>query len=219
MATVRISKELLSAVEKEIDRTDRSVMQATIAPRNPMLNEGNKVQLREAAMLKLWVGTEHLRTLVPKEWLVKYSRMDITLGDLREVQVEGEVFCPPDSRFRGTRGSYIEVRLTVAETPAPLFQAFQEHYNLLDAHNDKFTKISKTVVGFLKSCASVNDALKKYPDIALYLPQSVKDKVAETSERKAREKREKEGVAEALSDADREMLTANGVVGAIYTQA
>lgn len=218
MATVRISKELLSAVEKEIDRTARSVKEATITPRDPMLNEDNKVQLREAALLKLWVGTEHLRTLVLKEWLVRYNRMDITIGDLRELQVEGEVFCPPDSRFRGMRGSYVEVHLTVEETAAPVFQAFAEYNSLRVAHISKFETVKVKVISFLKSCASVNDALKKYPDIALYLPQSVKDKVAETSERKTREKREKEESLEALSDADREMLTANGVVGAIYTQ-
>jgi len=77
--------------------------------------------------------------------------------------------------------------------------------------------VREKVISFLKSCKSLNDAVKQYPDVALYLPQGVKNTLEEVSQRKVREKKEQIAAAsQGLSEEDRNLLTATGVGGAIY---
>ena len=62
----------------------------------------------------------------------------------------------------------------------------------------------------------MKDALTKYPDLALYIPQKYKDQMDVVSERaqKVATTHQDAGV---LTDEDRDVITSTGVIGAIYS--
>jgi len=215
MATVRISAKLLEDVKNKISEVSHSVHEATIEPRNPMNRTEFTDGFINVVMLHVWKGYEHLRTVVPSSWLKKTERLDVRIGDSPEYQLRGSFKLPPD--IKGYGGSYVDIRLSVEDTPFEIAQLLRDHGRLEEAHKQKFLSVREKVISFLKSCKSLNDAVKQYPDVALYLPQGVKNTLEEVSQRKVREKKEQIAAAsQGLSEEDRNLLTATGVVGAIY---
>ena len=216
MATVRISAKLLEEVKKKIREVSHSIHTRTIEPRDPMQKPEFKDTFAEAAMLHAWKGYEHLRTIVPSSWLKKVDRLDVRVGDSAEHQLRGSFIVPPS--LKGLGGSYAELRIPEKDVPPEIAQALLGYANLVKEHEQKFSVVKEKVISFLKSCKSVNDAVKKYPDVELYLPEGIKATLKEVSERKDREKKEqKEAAPQGLSEEDRNLLTAAGVVGAIYS--
>lgn len=215
MATVRISAKLLADVTNKISEVSQSVHEATIEPRNPMNRTEFTDEFINVVMLHVWKGYEHLKTVVPSSWLKKTERLDVRIGNSPEYKLPGSFNLPPD--FNGYGSSYVEIRLSVKGTPFEIAQLLRDHERLEEAHKQKFLSVREKVISFLKSCKSLNDAVKQYPDVALYLPQSVKNTLEEVSQRKIREKKEQIAAApQGLSEEDRNLLTATGVVGAIY---
>jgi hypothetical protein len=214
MATVRISKDLLESVKHQIDVVSNSVHTATIEPRNPLSSIEFKNKVAEAALLQAWKGYEHLRTVVPVAWLKKVESLDVRIGASEEYKIPGSFIVPPTTKGYG---SYVDITIPVEDAPSEVTQALRSYSKLEEDHENKFVAVKQKVISFLKSCKSVNDAVKKYPDVALYLSKSVLSKLEEVSERKAREKEaQEEDAPQGLSDEDRQLLTSTGVVGAIY---
>lgn len=212
MATVRISVLLIDQVKRYIDTVQESVFIATIEPRNPCKAPDFKDRLADTALRYLWKGHEHLKALVPKSWLIETPRLDIRIASGIEYQVEGSFTAPPDAN--GRSGRYLEVNVPFDAVPADLVKAMKEYDTLIGAHRTKSKVVNEKIIAFLESCKSVNDAIRKYPDVAFYLPKHVKDKLEETSERKNKDK----GPAQqGLSEEDRALLTSTGVVGTLYT--
>jgi hypothetical protein len=214
MATVRISRMLLKEVEGHIQSMREATYKATIEPQYPAGNKEFKDKVIDAGMQKIWSTHASIRTVVPEAWLKRPHRMDITFGGRGELQIEGLFLVPPDSK--GFSNSYVEVSFSDEEAEAAgILGPLRAYAKLNSAHRDKFDAATEKVLNFLKSCKSVNDALKKYPDIALYLPQGIKDTVDRVVERaKAGEKEAQ--VLDVLTEDDRNALTTTGVVGALF---
>lgn len=214
MATVRISKDLLENVKHQIYVVAKSVHTATIESRDPLISVEFKNKVAEVALLQAWKGYEHLRTVVPVEWLKKVESLDVRIGDSEEYKIRGSFIVPPNTKGYG---SYVDIVIPVNDAPPEIVQALRSYSKLGEDHENRFSAVEQKVISFLKSCKSVNDAVKKYPDVALYLGKGVLSKLEEVSERKAREKEEQEDAPQGLSDEDRQLLTSTGVVGAIYS--
>lgn len=214
MATVRVTAKLLADVKQHIKEVAKSVHTATIAPRDPMTRPEFKDELITVAMLHAWKGYEHLRTVVPVSWLKKVERLDVRVGT-PEYQIPGSFIVPPTTK--GFSGSYAEINLSEGDTPFEIAQPLQDHRNLEKEHEHKFSLVCEKVTDFLGACKSVNDALKKYPDIALYLPQEIKDSVDRVVER-SNARIKDAPVDTGLTEEDRSLLTATGVVSALFAQ-
>jgi hypothetical protein len=214
MATVRISKTLLQEVKSHIRSMQEATYKATIAPQYPMEIKEFKDKVIDAGMQKIWSKHASIRTVVPEAWLRRPHRMDITLGGRSELQIEGLFLVPPDSKGYGN--SYVEVSLSDEEAEAAGILGPIRAYDELQSENEnKFEAATEKVLNFLKSCKSVNDALKKYPDIALYLPQGIKDTVDRVVERAKAGEKEAQAL-DVLTEDDRNALTTTGVVGALF---
>lgn len=210
MATVRISKQLLSDVKDEILAISRNVHEATIKPLDPVSNKDMVDEVVEIAMLNIWKDFMHLKNVVPVEWLKKVSYVDIKFPDANEIRLERTCYVPP------TMSGYTYVETTLTPEQAPAFYSSLVAYNTADGlHRTKFKAIKEKVLSFLSTCKSLKDALNKYPDLALYIPQSYKNQMAVETARAVRAVTTHQDEA-VLTEEDRELITSTGVVGAIY---
>lgn len=214
MATVRISKMLLKEVEAHVESMREATHKATIAPQYPVDNKEFKDKVIAVCMQKVWGAHASIRDIVPKAWLRRPQRMDIKLGGRSELRIEGLFVVPPDAKGYGD--SYVEVSLSDEEAEAAgILEPLRAYDELASANKAKFKEATEKVLDFLKSCKSVNDALKKYPDTALYLPQGIKDTVDRVVERNEAEEKGAQFLA-VLTEEDRNALTATGVVGTLF---
>jgi len=210
MATVRISKQLLLDVKDEINTISRNVHAATIKPLDPVSNKDMVDEVVEIAMPNIWKDCMHLKNVVPVEWLKKVAYIDIKFPDIPEIRLERTCYVPPTM----TGYTYVEVALTPEQAPA--FYSSLVAYNTADdLHKHKFQGIREKVLSFLSACKSLKDALNKYPDLALYIPQKYKDQMAVESARAERSVTTHQDEA-VLTEEDRDLITSTGVVGAIY---
>lgn len=214
MSLVRISKQLLIDVTNNINKTSSTIIAKTVDPMNPILTPEVTAALVEAAVVKVWGKYEALRTQMPAEWKIN-PRVDIRIQHNGvsvggEIRIENKKFVIPRAKDVGS--SYCDVVLESSEIPQEFFQAFVAYETARSAHTEKFVAVNKQVTAFLKSSASLNDALKRYPDLALYIPQTYINKVEEKVERQTR-------VKECRPDApsiDRDFLTSTAVIGKLH---
>lgn len=216
MATVRISKDLLDVVRHNINVKASSVYGATVEPKNPFSIQVNMDAVVETALNKMWKGYEHLRPLVPQSWLPSYSCIDLRIADTPEFRIQKGVSAPPNNNSKGLRGSWVEVALDASEVPQDLLKSWLDFCELKEQHEIKFEKVEKAVLSFLEASKSVNDAVKKYPDIALYLPDSIKQRMSQVVGRKARDGKTAAVPEVVLTEEDRALLSMTGLVGALY---
>ena len=210
MATVRISKQLLLDVKDEVSAIARTVHTATIKPINPISNKDMVDEVVEIAMLNIWKDFMHLRNVVPMGWLKKVEYVDIKFVGVAEVRIERTSYVPP------TMSGYTYVETTLTPEQAPAFYRSLVACNAAESlHNAKFKAIAEKVGSFLSTCKSLKDALNKYPDLALYIPQKYKDQMAVESARAERSVTTHQDEA-VLTEEDRDLITSTGVVGAIY---
>jgi len=214
MSLVRISKQLLIDVTNNINKTSSTIIAKTVDPMNPILTPEVTAALVEAAVVKVWGKYEALRTQMPAEWKVnpradiRIQHNGVSVGG--EIRIENKKFVIPRAKDVGS--SYCDVVLESSEIPQEFFQAFVAYETARSAHTEKFVAVNKQVTAFLKSSASLNDALKRYPDLALYIPQTYINKVEEKVERQTR-------VKECRPDApsiDRDFLTSTAVIGKLH---
>lgn len=211
MATVRISKQLLLDVKDEINTISRNVHAATIQPLNPVSNKDMVDSVVEVAMLNIWKDFMHLRNVVPREWLKKVEYVDIKF-----VGMDGEVRLARTSYVPPTIIGYTYVDTTLTPEQAPEFYRSLVTYNATESlHKTKFKAIQEKVGSFLSTCKSLKDALNKYPDLTLYIPQEYKNQMAVESARAERSVTTHQDEA-VLTEEDRDLITSTGVVGAIY---
>lgn len=134
---------------------------------------------------RFWGEYAHLRDVVPKEWCSKVENLQFTT---KYERVPGD----PDSTDTmnvsvGIVGGYhlgapkcdtYYPRVTVpADAPevAEYVAVAQQQF----AISTRWNKVATDVMNFLTSCKSLNEALKLWPDVRIYIPQSYIDKAEE----------------------------------------
>lgn len=215
MSLVRISKNLLTDVEKQINRTSNTVREKTIDPLAPKVTQEVKDKLLAYAINEVWGPHGDLKDRMPKEWLHEKARAHFHINKDNvqvglEIQVADPSFCLPctSSYNNGQKTFNVDVSEAPPEYTAPLM-AWDEARK---AHDEKFKRVKAQVRAFLNASASLNDALKRYPDLALYIPEQYIERVNEKVERQARERTEKPDAP----NIDRDFLTSTGVVGKLH---
>lgn len=217
MAYVSISKDLVNDVEhkirimkdKQVSEFVKPASSAAVPAIDPM------------AMELIWGEHLHLATLMPDKW----CRMTDAIYMKAVVEEKGgssfsasfNLLAHPPSKFRipaassDNYGSSITVRVSPDH---PLLLEPLAYAQQLRAISDHWNKISSDVVSFLRSAKSLNEALKLWPALALYIPESYLKKVAE---KKAKSETTQSKAQEFLAGIDTNTITAAAVASRMTT--
>lgn len=211
MALVRVSEVLVAEVGKQVDAISKKAYDLSVAPLNPTKASETMDAIYAAATKQLWSKYEHLRNIVPVEWLKDSNRVDVKITDapsIGELMIEKRIQMPPNAQ---AGYGYVEVRLKLADLPFDLMAKMAAFNTASTEHAKKFDQIKAQVVGFLENSRSLNDALKRFPDLALYIPKEFLDRVERKVARAA------SVLSEPLKgiEIDRGMIVAAGVLGAL----
>jgi hypothetical protein len=212
MSLVRISSRLIGDVAERVKETGDKVFETTVLPSCPLAVEANVDALFNVAERAAWGEYEHLRAVIPKSWVHTAPRVDVTIRgtDLPEHRISRSMECPP---LTVSGYGYVDVKLEKEALPPGLLAELLAYQQQILEHRAKFTLVNNQVEMFLRSCKSLNDALKKYPDIALYVPRHYIDRVNHKDARPEA----KDATAPATEHAiDRDLVTSFGVVGALH---
>jgi len=183
MAYVAISGNLVASVKNHMDRMldkDRNSI-----PKVDSTLDVNFVP--QDIVNRVWGDNMHLASQMPQDWK-KYKdevelraeipREDGTVHKIdRTMRLVGGIhmMCPPDTPSYGFRVSLPADHELMAE-----YVAYQKQ---VDEVKQRWKKVSEEIVKFLQNCKSLNEALKLWPDVRIYIPKEFIDRVEHKVER------------------------------------
>lgn len=165
----------------------------------------------------LWGEHLHLANQIPEKWLTKSDSLSAELNKKNE---EGQITASLSINFRDVkirlRPGYagynrLMINMNALDQYADTFTIIEQLRESMDKHirtmeiSRKWDKTKEEVTVFLRKCKSLNEAIKLFPAIVMYVPKSYQAEV----ERKIT--REKVDRSDLLSDAQAEELTAAAV--------
>jgi hypothetical protein len=215
MATVGITKELR-------DRTKNVIEKMRMAERTSDLPEIDKSYSVDASMLYnigCW-GADHVYLLesIPKNWLTKDTDASITIhgctdegGSLKtSVRFNNMTFAyqrPADGYYNRHQSELTvdQVRASPEETPgrAELLQRWDDALIEM-AINARWEKIKIDIDEFLQKCKSLNEAVKLFPGVRMYIHRDDIERLERKLERPTQR-------AKIVEDVDTEGLTAAAI--------
>lgn len=180
MATVGISRDLINRVETKITGMRK-------VERNSDLPDIDKHYSIDASMLYntgCW-GAEHVHLLgmIPKDWLTESHDSSITIAGWTDEAVALKTsvrFTGMKTAYQRPSASYYnkhqseltldELRAFPEETPgrAELLQRWDDAVIEL-AINQRWDKVKKDITEFLNKCKSLNEAVKLFPGVRMYI--------------------------------------------------
>lgn len=184
MAYVAISQALINSVQKSIN--DLCSKEKDTRPSPPSQEHA---QHNDPSIVRLaWGDHLHLRDQMPSEWKVEVNRLNVRIGYAIEGQerefstsftyaLNDKLEVPNDTRSHSYYG--FDVR-GVTEGDYRLTQAARDYvdcmrfYELTDI---KWRNVKNQVTDYLNASKSLNEALKLWPALALYVPDQYIDKV------------------------------------------
>lgn len=207
MAYVAISQGLREDVRRKINSL-KAVELGTVPPSE----DKQHVSFITDDHLKLvWGPYYHLMPTTPPEWAksIQTVRLQSTkafsfedgfveVKASRTLEFNPEISAPPNAdRY----GFSVTVSNEDPDMAALLEAGMQRH-----AVKRKWDKIERQVTSFLVSCKSLNEGLKLWPDLRIYIPQSYLDRV---ELKVAREK--SSAAADALKNVDTDLAVSSAV--------
>jgi hypothetical protein len=207
MATVNVTRSLVAEVRANIELICKGEETRLAAP---LLN-GVPVEEALCNEIKrtLWAGYEDLEAKMPAHWKSASSYVTLRVEQpgtavlLNKQYQSGsyQVFPPGVQWARTFKVDHIYGAPVFDDKTAPAFMAFVT--KLLEI-NQKYEKISEQIQQFLDAHKTLNQALKAYPDLALYIPKEYMDRINKKVERGAAETRE-------IPQIDVSLITSTGV--------
>jgi len=211
MAYVAISFDLRDNVRRNIEAMRRRELHAA-APKEKTESIRSH-QITPQHLELVWGEHLHLKNVIPQKWYRKvqnvYLKAERKIGD---TDVSATLTYEFPDTIPAPPGSEHYIRKDVGEE----FPGMKE---LLDAAVSRreielgWNKVHDQVTTFIKNCKSLNEALKLWPDVKLYIPQNYLERV-EQKTNKPKESR----AAEVLKQIDTDIATAS-VVGLRFVEA
>lgn len=205
MAYVGISGELITNVENHISRMRNKERDAFTTP-------NGQLELSEApqeVVALLWGEYAHLQNLLPEKWMTKNTGVDLhisyTLDDSPDadkysttftVKYSNQLMAPP-----GISSYRHDIYIPVNTCPIPQAEDFLKWAKEMSAIEARWKKVRTQIVAFLKSCKSLNEALKLWPDVRIYIPDEFIKRVERKVEREATMSRAASALANVDTDA------------------
>lgn len=187
MSYVGISGELINNVENHISRMRNKEREAFTTPLSVL-------ELSEApqeVVALLWGEHAHLQQLLPEAWMNKNTAVDLhlsyTLDDSPDadrysttftVKYSDQLMAPP-----GISSYRHDIGIPVNTCPIPQAEDFLKWSKEMTTIEMRWRKVREQIVAFLRSCKSLNEALKLWPDVRIYIPDEFLKRVAHKVER------------------------------------
>ncbi len=165
----------------------------------------------------LWGDYLHLASQIPENWLTKTDNLG---AELRKKNEHNQVIASLSINFRDVkirlRPGYagynrLVIDMETLDQYADTFAVIEQLRESMDKHirtmeiSRKWDKTKEEVTMFLRKCKSLNEAIKLFPAIVMYVPKSYQAEV----ERKIT--RDRVDRSDLLSEAQAEELTAAAV--------
>ena len=211
MAYVSISKDLLADVKhkihtmqsKQIEQVAFPAASLSVYPDDPI------------ALELIWGSYLHLKAQIPDAWCTTASTLRLqansVAADGSTFQSSFDVVVAGSSKFRvpqGIASGYSSINIGVAED-YPLLTERVAYNKQIKAITSEWKKISDSVLKYMQSAKSLNEAIKLWPAIALYVPEQYLIRV----ESKAKKTEVTMSAAQAmLANLDTDSITAAAVV-------
>jgi hypothetical protein len=200
MALVRITRKLIEDVSTTCHRMLQAECEQDIGPIIATFNG----QLHNDFIDRVtWGDHLHLKSLIPNDWLRSTSSVYLrfTLNDNRHINVEFRdlnVSMRPGLNY--TSYDPPKINLDSMYHLREQFPVIDEIYKAVDQQTRKrdlearWKKTREDVLAFLDKCKSLNEALKLFPAIRLYIPAQY---LAEVDRKVVREKEERKDLLSA----------------------
>jgi hypothetical protein len=198
MAHVGISQQLISDVKDSIARMankERAMEIEVLHTKLPSTPQeigyaSLDTEQRDELFKMVWKEHADIRSRIPDNWCVSHNELVLRWNETREDGV------PEDWRFKVRMGHgsnywlpptssyYDPVRVASRPSFASKYVEYSRAEQLIGkAIKEKYDTIVSQVTGYLKSCRSLNAAIKALPDIKLYIPSEYLDRVGKRTER------------------------------------
>jgi tetratricopeptide (TPR) repeat protein len=186
MAYVGISQKLIEDVSRNIHMMKEKERNAFVAP--PKSLELNEAPAEIVALL--WGEHRHLEPVLPAKWKGKNSSVDLNfvvkdedgtvlIKNYFTVKYDREIVVPP-----GVSNYRFDVELPENTCPAiPEAEAYYKWTVEMNSIELRWGKVRTQMLEFLKSCKSLNEALKLWPDVRIYIPSEYLKRVEQKTER------------------------------------
>jgi hypothetical protein len=219
---VAISKQLIESTKDNIKKLQVADVRSVRAVLATDYTSRVKTDKNNPELISLiWGNHLHLRDQMPSNWKFEADVIEFKInipecGNFEySVDFNGTFECPYTSSAReGYNCSYYAVK--VEDINNPLFSEFVDLMKKIRACEDKWAKIKKQVIEFLENCKSLNEGLKLWPDLRLYIDQQFIEKVESEGNKKKRADENK--ALEALKSLDTD-LAVSAYVGARFSGA
>lgn len=197
MATVYLTQELQNKIHNRIVKMRDQEVHIEV----PDNDKAIVVDATELLMQMAWGDYKNVFPQLPKDWLKHSKTQDFNV--ITEVDVEGREtkYCvsiagltnyyeiPTSDRWSAPRPTctkqWLESNLHLVGTQDILDQLEQKE--IRTAIQDKWNKIDSDIKSFLNKCKSLNEALRLWPALKMYVPQEYIDRVNHKVERRQRE--------------------------------
>ena len=217
MAYVAITNDLINRVESKI----KTMKNHEIETSCPGLNETVRVDASQLYNMGCW-GAEnvHLINVIPHDWIQEITEANIVVKGT--VDIEGDpvpVQLRKDVRFSGLTNAFQRPNASYysrsnSELDYNDLVAMPDHIvgrNELVARFElarteaqikaRWEKINKDITAFLRSCKSLNEAIKLLPGVKMYVDRDDIERVERKVQRAPREELVKEVDAGAITAA------------------
>lgn len=197
MATVYITQELQNKIHNRIMKMRDQEVHIEVPDNDKAL----VMDATELLMQMAWGDYRHVFAQLPKEWLKHSKTQDFNV--ITNVDHEGteNKYCvsiagltnyyeiPTSDRWSAPRPSctkqWLETRLHLVGTQDILDQLAQKETRT--AIHEKWQKVDNDIKAFLNKCKSLNEALRLWPALKMYVPTEYIERVEYKVERRKRE--------------------------------
>jgi hypothetical protein len=223
MATVGISKDLINRVEAKIMGMRKAERSSDL----PHIDKNYSIDASKLYNIGCWGAQHfHLLDLIPKDWLTKSPEASITVTGWTDegaalktsVRFTGMTFAyqRPRDNYYNRQDSELtldEVRSFPEETPgrAELLQRWDDAV-IEKAIIARWEKVNTDITEFLNKCKSLNEAVKLFPGVRMYIHYEDLERL----DRKAERPTQRAKIVEAV---DTEGLTAAAIAAKLAMAA
>jgi hypothetical protein len=223
MATVGISKELINRVETKINGMRKAERSSDL----PDIDKNYSIDASKLYNIGCW-GVDHVHLLesIPKDWLTKSGDASITIHGWTDeaVQLKTSVrFTGMTFAYQRPRDNYYnradseltldQVRAFPEETPgrAELLQRWDDAV-IEKAIDARWNKVKTDITEFLGKCKSLNEAVKLFPGVRMYIHYEDLERLDRKAERPTQR-------AKIVEEVDTEGLTAAAIAAKLAMAA
>ncbi len=184
MAYVAISNQLMDEVRNKIMRMKEAELNS-LPPSTENLSFSYVPQDYEAMV---WGEHLHLKSVIPVTWMRHVDEIRGTAEYIHNershkahlyVKLGNRVAAPPIPNASSYRADIV-----MPETHPDMVGLIERSKQALDI-TDKWSALGSKIRDFLNNCKSLNEAVKLWPDVRVYIPESYMKRMLAKSERTA----------------------------------